>query len=117
MVCDERYDCSDGSDEKNCSEFKSTTCTKNFFQCADGSSCIPLSWKCDYDVDCRDKSDEINCTNSICPTDLFSCGEERNRCIDKSWVCNGNRDCMSGLDEVNCTSSKTNTTCHDGMFK
>ncbi|XP_066272197.1 procollagen C-endopeptidase enhancer 2-like [Branchiostoma lanceolatum] len=37
------------------------TCAEDEFRCADGSDCVPLSWRCDDATDCWDGTDENNC--------------------------------------------------------
>lgn len=37
------------------------SCSSSQFECADGTKCIPMSWKCDDHKDCTDGSDEKYC--------------------------------------------------------
>ena len=50
-VCDLVYDCSDGSDETQCT---------NHFQCNSSGKLLPKTKKCDGNIDCADLSDECN---------------------------------------------------------
>ena len=59
-VCDGLMDCTDKSDEDNCT---SASCSEYQFRCQDGQ-CIYNTWQCDGDPDCRDGSDEIGCMTS-----------------------------------------------------
>ncbi|CAD5121128.1 DgyrCDS9667 [Dimorphilus gyrociliatus] len=54
QVCDGKYDCSNGEDERNCSEYFK-------FQCQSNNQSVPYQNVCDYRYDCNDKSDEIFC--------------------------------------------------------
>lgn len=47
MQIDGENDCSsDNSDEENChANATNTVCKPNYFQCADGKSCIPATWQ------------------------------------------------------------------------
>ncbi|KAI1289419.1 Low-density lipoprotein receptor-related protein 2 [Halotydeus destructor] len=92
-LCDGHFDCSDGSDETNC-----TGC--DGFECGDGK-CIIHDWKCDSMDDCSDSSDETNCTSAAeCSSDEFSCGN--GHCIALVRHCDNNPDCKNGQDEENC---------------
>ncbi|MBC8187559.1 MAG: hypothetical protein H8E78_05040 [Proteobacteria bacterium] len=56
--CDVIVDCSDGSDEGNCSD-------ADFFICSDGEL-LPASYECDFAEDCFDGGDEAGCAKLIC---------------------------------------------------
>lgn len=112
-ICDGHSDCTDSSDEKNCTK----SCSDGDFKCGDGK-CILGVWKCDKIDDCQDGSDEANCTQHVtCAEGLFSCGQ--GQCIPFSWRCDSNHDCSNGLDETNCTTRVCETDsnqfrCGDG---
>ena len=63
-VCDLVYDCSDGSDENQCT---------NHFRCQSSGKLLPKTKKCDGHIDCPDLSDECNeqCSKSILEGDLI----------------------------------------------
>ena len=50
-MCDLVYDCEDGSDETQCT---------NYFQCSSSRKLLPKTKKCDGRIDCADLSDECN---------------------------------------------------------
>ena len=57
--CDGENDCSDNSDESQCS---SKPCLANQYQCAP-DDCIDKDWVCDGQEDCSDGSDETDCSS------------------------------------------------------
>ncbi|ESO11637.1 hypothetical protein HELRODRAFT_71562, partial [Helobdella robusta] len=97
-VCNGVRDCSDGSDENNCTY----ACTKYDFTCSSDKSCIPLSWRCDGVKDCRDNSDESFCSAATSKSDeiIISFSSE----AVTGW-CDGRSDCDDGSDENFCPQS------------
>lgn len=59
--CDAIYDCSDFSDEYDCTF---GTCFPNQFKC-DTGECIDASLKCNNVNECADASDELDCNNLL----------------------------------------------------
>ncbi|XP_043487916.1 vitellogenin receptor isoform X1 [Polistes fuscatus] len=101
--CDGTSDCSDHSDEKNCTDFKfqpaPVNCTKDEYTCKD-NTCISIEKFCDMWPDCSDSSDEYidcykekQCKNFLCKDGY---------CVRNEWVCDGVKDCPDGSDEINC---------------
>ncbi|KAF3850624.1 hypothetical protein F7725_012396 [Dissostichus mawsoni] len=80
-VCDGEADCSDGSDEEECS----SACEADQFQCAHGRKCVPRSQVCDGVSQCQDRSDEMSCTHQ---TDgcKHQC-DNNTRCVPNSFLC------------------------------
>lgn len=67
LVCNNKSDCSDESDEAECaggerkpSKKKERYCGDHLFECGDGS-CIPIQFLCDSNMDCIDGTDESDC--------------------------------------------------------
>ena len=92
-LCDGDYDCTDKSDETDCSR----SCPEDKFRCDDGS-CIDKEWQCDGVYDCLNRTDELNCRDRGCSPGFFKCNQS-DMCIPRSWLCDGEKDCSDGLDE------------------
>lgn len=58
-LCDRDEDCTDASDEANCSTSSPVPCTG--WVCNSTSTCIPSEFRCNGLPDCIDESDEIGC--------------------------------------------------------
>nr|ADE34166.1 vitellogenin receptor [Nilaparvata lugens] len=124
--CDEKDDCSDRSDEKNC---ELDFCRgPQFFECGNGN-CIDGDMVCNDVRDCLDGSDEdeqlchtqhqehhINypeCDNAT----QFTCDDKM--CIPWAWVCDGEPNCLDDSDEKTSLCQKHHCSreefqCRDG---
>ena len=140
--CDANLDCTDGTDERNCTvpceyNVSNTTsdgvsmggqcsncsysegceCSRDHFHCQSGE-CVSIQGLCDYQADCLDYSDELYCSYPVCRqthgTDSFDCGD--GRCIPASLVCDGQHNCMDGRDEDACSNTIVNTSQYSVSF-
>uniref|UniRef100_UPI00398E6337 very low-density lipoprotein receptor-like isoform X2 n=1 Tax=Pristiophorus japonicus TaxID=55135 RepID=UPI00398E6337 len=118
MVCNRRDDCSDQSDERNCSV---SGCGPHGFQCSKSAVCISEHRLCDGNQDCAsgaDESDDLCKDRAVQPAgcgDLeFLCGT--GQCIELQSACDNFPDCSDGSDEANCNRNEcleANGKCSD----
>ncbi|XP_041471581.1 uncharacterized protein LOC121421048 [Lytechinus variegatus] len=109
-TCDRHEDCSDGTDERNCTDI--TSCSSSDFQC-DNGECIPISFYCDNVDNCEDGSDEDDCAPYTCNEGEFRC--DNGRCIADNLICDLVDHCFDNSDETSCGSSSENIfTCYSG---
>ncbi|XP_040181351.1 low-density lipoprotein receptor-related protein 1-like isoform X2 [Rana temporaria] len=95
-MCDGENDCSDGSDEEDCTIY----CTnEDFFQCESSTKCFEKKYRCDGVPQCPDGSDEKNCWR---PTDPSVRCLSKTCCVPQNWICDGKPDCMDDFDEQGC---------------
>ncbi|XP_039201140.1 low-density lipoprotein receptor-related protein 2-like [Crotalus tigris] len=106
-ICDGDKDCSDGTDEEDCSLFCNNP---GIFQCHNGHRCINEKYQCDGIQHCPDGSDESGCWMPT-PLCALRC-DDNTHCMPESWLCDGNPDCLDGADEMNCAQIK----CDDLHF-
>ena len=90
-------------------------CKSDQFACADGTKCIPESYRCDDYVDCNDGSDQSEslCTPP-CSADMFPCADQ-SQCIPRSKVCSGYVDGCRDLSHT--LASQCDNCAADHLFK
>ncbi|XP_046359118.2 uncharacterized protein LOC124137050 [Haliotis rufescens] len=109
-TCDGSMDCTDGSDEDDCS---TDPCPRGMFTCTDGG-CVDFAFYCDYKEHCKDGSDETNCVSSECSSDQWRCSS--GQCVSADQRCDLLQDCVDGSDEAHCKAAcrKPFFQCYDG---
>ena len=119
--CNNITDCTDGSDEENCSHvctqascegcaWPQCRCAHGYYQCERGG-CIPVDTVCDGTDNCADRSDEAHC-ELICWPGSSPCSDGLLCVADVHW-CDGVQHCPTGSDEQCLAKGCPGLLCND----
>lgn len=98
-ICDGKWDCVNGDDEKDCWQLEINDCSEEEYRCRNGL-CIPIGFAFDFEFDCLDNSDETS-------TPIFRV-QHFLECYFKWWIqCDAHR----------CTSRSHYFSCGDGTCR
>ena len=136
QLCDERFDCYDGSDEGCPKKLKflqlttlppaalhadvrgppflqqmkdSEECPGTHFQCSQGF-CLPIYLRCNGVDDCPNREDEASCESYSC-SGYYRCRGSK-VCLHADHVCDGVFQCPQSDDELLCETLACPDVCH-----